>query len=343
MSTTTSRRRWLCGLVALSVALALVQMGVATAATAKTYYVSPAGRDSNPGTITAPFKTITYGMKKVRPGDTLLVRGGRYAERVLPGTIAAGTATAPIRVAAYPSEHPVVEGVLWLRSASHWTVDGINVTWGSLSETNDQLVKLTDGTGWRFTNAEVWGAHSTAAILVAGSPVGFQLDHLYVHDTYATNGPNHDSLLYISSGSGGGIIERNVLAGSVNGRAVKLAGGDNTKPAVKNVIVRYNTMYNNLGPSAVLLAWGASNNQIYRNIMVLSKDGRANVSGYELTGTNNVVRDNVGWLSDGVLDALPGLVDAGGNVMTDPSFANPSAGDFRVLADSISGYGAAAV
>ncbi|HEY6915838.1 MAG TPA: DUF1565 domain-containing protein, partial [Paludibacter sp.] len=51
---------------------------------AKTYFVAVNGNDTtNPGTIVAPFATITRAQKDVESGDTVYVRGGKYemAER----------------------------------------------------------------------------------------------------------------------------------------------------------------------------------------------------------------------------------------------------------------------
>ena len=45
-----------------------------------TYYVSPTGSDSNPGILSQPFATINHGVKVLKPGDTLYIRGGTYAE-----------------------------------------------------------------------------------------------------------------------------------------------------------------------------------------------------------------------------------------------------------------------
>jgi hypothetical protein len=49
------------------------------------YYVDPKGQDSSPGTRAAPFKTIQRAADKARPGDTVVVRRGRYtgADRIV--------------------------------------------------------------------------------------------------------------------------------------------------------------------------------------------------------------------------------------------------------------------
>jgi hypothetical protein len=49
------------------------------------YYVDPQGADSSPGTHAAPFKTIQRAADRARPGDTVVVRRGRYtgADRIV--------------------------------------------------------------------------------------------------------------------------------------------------------------------------------------------------------------------------------------------------------------------
>src|SRR6185312_10126672 len=42
------------------------------------YYVDPKGADSNPGTAARPFKTIQRAADTAGPGDTVVVRAGRY-------------------------------------------------------------------------------------------------------------------------------------------------------------------------------------------------------------------------------------------------------------------------
>src|SRR5258707_13443854 len=46
------------------------------------YYVSTAGSDSNPGTETAPWRTVQHAADIARAGSTVNVRGGIYEELV---------------------------------------------------------------------------------------------------------------------------------------------------------------------------------------------------------------------------------------------------------------------
>lgn len=73
-----------------------------------TYYVATTGNDNNAGTLSAPFRTIGKGTSRLAAGDTLYVRGGTYKEAVT--LWQSGTAGAPIKLAAYAGEAPVVDG-----------------------------------------------------------------------------------------------------------------------------------------------------------------------------------------------------------------------------------------
>jgi parallel beta-helix repeat protein len=71
---------------------------------ATTFYVATNGNDSNPGTLSKPFRTMGKGVSVLTPGDTLYVRAGTYAEAFY-NTIPGGTSwTNAVTVAAYPGE-----------------------------------------------------------------------------------------------------------------------------------------------------------------------------------------------------------------------------------------------
>lgn len=50
-----------------------------TAACAATYYVAPTGSDSNAGTLSSPFKSITQAQAVASSGDNVYLRGGTYS------------------------------------------------------------------------------------------------------------------------------------------------------------------------------------------------------------------------------------------------------------------------
>jgi hypothetical protein len=80
-------------------------------AAAATWFVSPRGNDANSGLgpdDRQALETIQAGVGRLRPGDTLLVRGGVYRETVVfPRSGAPGR---PLVVKAYPGETAVISG-----------------------------------------------------------------------------------------------------------------------------------------------------------------------------------------------------------------------------------------
>jgi hypothetical protein len=104
--------------------------------TNSSFYVSTTGDDSNPGTETAPWRTIQHATDVVRAGGTVNVRGGVYEELV---TIkASGNATDGfITFRSYPGETAVLDarqftpsgrqGVLTIHTQSYVRIEGFEI------------------------------------------------------------------------------------------------------------------------------------------------------------------------------------------------------------------------
>lgn len=75
---------------------------------AATYYVAPAGLDSNWGDFDRPLQTIQEAANRAQPGDTVLIRGGVYRESVT--VPRSGTAAEPIAFRPYKDESVTVSG-----------------------------------------------------------------------------------------------------------------------------------------------------------------------------------------------------------------------------------------
>src|SRR3954452_14859908 len=63
------------------------------------YFVSTSGDDGNPGTLSAPFRTIQQAADVADPGDTVFIRGGTYRETVRPAH--SGSASNPVTFKPY--------------------------------------------------------------------------------------------------------------------------------------------------------------------------------------------------------------------------------------------------
>ena len=75
-----------------------------------TYYVSPGGSDSNPGTISQPFFTLNKAWTVISAGDIVYMRGGTYVYPTPTSlTNKSGSAGNLIKIWAYPGEKPVID------------------------------------------------------------------------------------------------------------------------------------------------------------------------------------------------------------------------------------------
>ncbi len=75
----------------------------------RTYYLSPEGSDSNPGTVTQPFFTLNKAWTVIVAGDTVYLRGGTYKYISTQYLInKKGTTTNTIKIWAFPGEIPVI-------------------------------------------------------------------------------------------------------------------------------------------------------------------------------------------------------------------------------------------
>ncbi|HMD88616.1 MAG TPA: right-handed parallel beta-helix repeat-containing protein [Anaerolineaceae bacterium] len=110
-----------------------------------TYYVSPTGLDSNPGTLSQPFKTVQKGVNSLAAGNTLYLRGGTYHEAIIES--GSGSSSAPIVISSYPGETAIIDGTGF--SPSHngpWQnveIQGSYVTFENIEVTNSDTRGVT--------------------------------------------------------------------------------------------------------------------------------------------------------------------------------------------------------
>lgn len=99
---------------------------------AKTYYVSPSGKNTNPGTITAPWQTLAKVNQTTFKGDTILFLGGNTFLGGLTFTSSdVGTATKPIVISSYGTGRATIQPdslnqALYVRNAAGFKITNIN-------------------------------------------------------------------------------------------------------------------------------------------------------------------------------------------------------------------------
>jgi hypothetical protein len=230
-----------------------------------------------------------------------------------------------------------------LTDPDHWILDGLTVEWNpDLADSNDHMVKVTGGVGWRITNTELRNARSFAALLVAegedGPPTDWSIDNNCIHDTIPSNDRNQDHLIYVNTGTGSteGIIERNVMWGATNGSGIKLGGDARDSGGAVGVTARFNTIASTA--QSFVVSWRASDNTIESNLMAIVPGGRSHIRAFELEGTGNLAQSNLAdvrplvWADDGYQTVEVG---PGNQVGVDPQFTRPQTCDGWIAAGEI--------
>jgi hypothetical protein len=172
-------RAWIGTALALALALGQAAMG------ADTYYVATNGNDSKAGTLASPWKTISRGVSDLNAGDTLYVRGGTYVETRGVNVTRSGNASAPITVAAYPGETPVIDGQNTYPTGK----------WGALVSLQGHYIHMSGfevknsnaATGSASRGVTLWGNHNTISKFnvhdIQGNGVLIQGDYGTVEDS----------------------------------------------------------------------------------------------------------------------------------------------------------------
>jgi hypothetical protein len=108
-----------------------------------TYVVAPNGNDDARGDVNAPLRTIEAGVGRLKPGDTLLVRGGEYSSPYGPDAPVdisglRATAAQQVRIAAYPGERPIRHGSGWqvfrVFNSTYITIEGFEIIGTALTD-----------------------------------------------------------------------------------------------------------------------------------------------------------------------------------------------------------------
>lgn len=106
--------------------------------TGQVLYVSTTGSDSNSGTVSSPYATLSAAISAASSGATIVVRGGTYRNQ---GSL---NISKPLTIIAYPGETPIFNGATPVSSG--WS------TTGNLSYRSYTPIPATDGSGISFTS-----------------------------------------------------------------------------------------------------------------------------------------------------------------------------------------------
>lgn len=139
---------------------------------AATYYVAPTGDDSHSGAVDAPFASVQRAQTAAQPGDTVYIRGGRYAMRedqivkhegpyaYVTHLDKSGEPGKPIAYWAYPGEQPVFDFSAVKPAGRRVTAFRVDGSWLHLKGLEVVGVQVTIKTHTQSICVDVQGSHN---------------------------------------------------------------------------------------------------------------------------------------------------------------------------------------
>ncbi len=157
----------------------------------RTYYVSPAGDNANPGTRERPWRTPGFASRQLQAGDTLIILGGRYvlsdyeADRIIPPS---GRPEAWVTIRGEENNRPILAGrdnlitAIDLSGAQYVRIQNLEITHDEQAQ--GEAIWFRDG-------IEILGAPAAHLIF----------EGLYIHhvDEFAMNIQDVDDLQILNS------------------------------------------------------------------------------------------------------------------------------------------------
>ena len=257
--------------------------------TGAVFYVSPSGSDANPGTLVAPWRNIQKALDVLLPGQTVLVRAGTYREALV--WRRTGATNAPVTLAAYPGEAPVLDGEHVRRpltityAGAHFRIRGFTIvrdccTSGGAIDVYGQNVEIVDNEMRDGRGKGVYFSSQSRNVHVVGNWVhhngtaGGEQDHgLYVQgvDHLVANNVIHDQFdgfgIQIYPGASRVFVVNNTV--THNGQSGIVVGGSSIAHdiTIRNNIIAFNHFYGvaNRGCPTNLDNVQVQNNLIYGN------------------------------------------------------------------------------
>jgi parallel beta-helix repeat protein len=230
------------------------------ATTAATYYTSPDGSDSHPGTLSQPFRTVGKGVRALSAGDTLYLRGGTYSEALV-NPPSGSSWSNPVTIARYQAETVTFQKNFlnfYDSGARYVVVDGVRIVGGS----GDGII-ISRGTGpIRFVNFEVTRAAGQGIQVSETANPGNEFIRGKIHDNGTHPGLDHG--LYISTSGNlvdGCEISHNAAYG------IHLYSGNPSRNILRNNRVHHNGRLGaTYSPTGILVSTG-SQNLVYNNVI----------------------------------------------------------------------------
>jgi hypothetical protein len=225
-------------------------------AAASTYYVSPNGNDSNPGTESQPWKTIQKACDTLTAESTVYVKAGQYNEKItvnVSGTASGGYIT----IRNYESDKVVIDGtgvsgdnIIYIENKDYIKIIGFEIC---------NNTGVSDGSGIRIEGSgehielknnkiyEIRGSDAMG-ITVYGTNASKSISYLTIDGNEIYNcDPAHSEALTLNGNVEQFEVTNNIVH-DVNNIGIDFIGGektcpDNDKDAARNGVCSGNLIY----------------------------------------------------------------------------------------------------
>jgi hypothetical protein len=325
---------------------------------AATYYASPSGADTNPGTYAQPFRTVAKSIGVVGAGDTIILQDGTYpADTPYGGGSTStwllwinksGTSGSPITLKAEHKQKAILDcgnasngaktgcmGYIFLGNPApaYWVFQDLVFT-----RTYDIALLINAATaahditvkGCRF---EQIGQHVTTIATGMDAVYANPSQYNLVFDGNVFDGVGrlpgstymaNDHALYLHSANT--TVINNVFYGSISGWGVQTAAG------FSGLIANNTFAYTRTTNSGDVMLWDVSGGNVtLQNNIFYNPPGGIAVNTYAFTAPSCVLDHNM--VYGGSMGSVPGCSFTN-SITANPSFVNPSS-DFHLQAGSL--------
>ena len=287
------------------------------------------------GTAAECTRTIAAGSieaaaNALASGQVLCVRGGIFTETdKLVNLTTSGTAGAPKKIKAYPGERVELRGGINSK-ASYWVIEGLFVD-ASYSPSGpapggrintDQAINVTGGTNVLIDSVELVNRNPNlnpdlagTCLYVGGSArTNITVTNSAIHRCGQLPRSNHEHCVYAAMSSG--LTIRDNWIYDCADRSIQVSPDTDNALIVGNLVDSDSQSGIDLDNSA--------NNDVVRNNVVDTPNGKTIYTGRSYVGSGNAVDDNCVWRSD---LALTSDVARAGNLVADPQIVGHTVGN----------------